>query len=130
MLWPLIAYSALAVLVTATMLGSYVLGQRHRDVGAGTPYESGIVSTGSARVRFSARFYLIAMFFVVFDLEAVFLFAWSIAAREAGWPGYGEVVIFIGVLLAALLYLWRVGALDWPHNGQTLSNGGSTCNGR
>jgi NADH-quinone oxidoreductase subunit A len=113
MLWPLIVFSALAVLVTATMLGSYVLGQRHWDSATGTPYESGIVSEGSARVRLAARFYLVAVFFVVFDLEAVFLFAWAIAAREVGWAGYWEVVIFIGVLLAALMYLWRGGALDW-----------------
>jgi NADH-quinone oxidoreductase subunit A len=53
------------------------------------------------------------MFFVIFDLEAVFLFAWSVAVREAGWAGYWEVVIFIGVLVATLAYLWRVGALDW-----------------
>jgi NADH-quinone oxidoreductase subunit A len=53
------------------------------------------------------------MFFVVFDLEAVFLFAWAVAARGAGWAGYWEVVIFIAVLMAALIYLWRVGALDW-----------------
>ena len=117
---PLVVYFVLVVCVTATMLASYVLGQRHRDLGAGTPYESGIVSEGSARVRFSARFYLIAMFFVVFDLEAVFLFAWAVAAREAGWAGYWEAVIFIGVLLAALIYLWGVDALDWaterPHS--------------
>jgi NADH-quinone oxidoreductase subunit A len=110
---PLIVYSALAVLVTATMLASYVLGERHRDPGAGTPYESGIVSEGSARVRVSARFYLVAMFFVVFDLEAVFLFAWAVAAREVGWAGYWEAMMFIGVLVAALIYLWGVGALDW-----------------
>jgi NADH-quinone oxidoreductase subunit A len=110
---PLIVYSALVVFVTAAMLASYVLGQRHWEQATGTPYESGIVSEGSARVRFSARFYLVAMFFVVFDLEAVFLFAWAVAAREAGWAGYGEVVIFIGVLVAALIYLWGVGALDW-----------------
>jgi len=78
------------------MLGSYVLGQRHQGLGVGTPYESGILPEGSARVRFSARVYLIAMFFVVFDLEAVFLFAWAVAAREAGWPGYWEVVIVVG----------------------------------
>ena len=118
--WPLIVYSALAVLVTAAMLASYVLGQRHRDPGTGMPYESGIVSEGSARVRVSARFYLVAVFFVVFDLEAVFLFAWAVAAREVGWAGYWEVVIFIGVLMAALTYLWGVGALDWaterPHS--------------
>ena len=117
---PRVVYFVLVVCVTATMLASYVLGQRHRDLGAGTPYESGIVSEGSARVRFSARFYLIAMFFVVFDLEAVFLFAWAVAAREAGWAGYWEAVIFIGVLLAALIYLWGVDALDWaterPHS--------------
>ncbi|WP_447987550.1 NADH-quinone oxidoreductase subunit A [Nitrospira sp. Nam74] len=95
------------------MLGSYVLGQRHWAPATGTPYESGIVSEGSARVRLSARFYLVAMFFVVFDLEAVFLFAWTVAAREVGWAGYWEVVLFIGVLLASLIYLWGVGALDW-----------------
>jgi NADH-quinone oxidoreductase subunit A len=110
---PLIVYAALVIVVTGVMLASYVLGQRHSDPTTGTPYESGIVSEGSARVRFSARFYLVAMFFVVFDLEAVFLFAWAVAAREAGWAGYWEVVIFIGVLVAALIYLWGVGALDW-----------------
>lgn len=110
---PLIVYSALVLFVTAVMLASYVLGQRHKDPTTGTPYESGIVSEGSARVRFSARFYLIAMFFVIFDLEAVFLFAWAVAAREAGWAGYWEAVIFIGVLLAALVYLWGIGALEW-----------------
>ena len=113
MLWPLIIYSALVLLVTATMLASYMLGQRHREPATGTPYESGIVSEGSARVRLSVRFYLVAMFFVVFDLEAVFLFVWAVVAREVGWTGYLEVVIFIGVLMAALVYLWRVGALDW-----------------
>ena len=110
---PLIVYAALVVLVTGVMLASYVLGQRHSEPTTGTAYESGIVSEGSARVRFSARFYLVAMFFVVFDLEAAFLFAWAGAAREAGWSGYWEVVIFIGVLMAALIYLWGVGALDW-----------------
>ncbi len=113
MLWPLIVYTALVVLVIATMLASFVLGQRHGDPATGKPYESGIVSEGSARVRLSARFYLVAVFFVVFDLEAVFLFAWAVAARDVGWAGYWEAVIFIGVLMAALVYLWGVGALDW-----------------
>jgi len=111
--WPLIVYAVLVVVVTGGMLATYLLGQRHWQPSTGTPYESGIVSEGSARVRLSARFYLVAMFFVVFDLEAVFLFAWAVAAREAGWAGYWEVVIFIGVLLVALIYLWGVGALDW-----------------
>ena len=71
------------------------------------------MSTGSARMRFPAHFYLIAMFFVIFDLEVVFLFAWAIAAPELGWLGYAEILVFVGVLLAAWVYLWRVGALDW-----------------
>jgi NADH-quinone oxidoreductase subunit A len=96
------------------MLGlSYVLGQRHRDRSTDSPYESGILSEGSARVRLSAKFYLVAMFFVIFDLEAVFLFAWAVAVRETGWTGYVEASIFIFVLLAGLGYLWRVGALEW-----------------
>ena len=88
-------------------------GPRHSEPATGEPYEGGIVSEGSARVRFSVRYYMVAMFFVVFDLEAVFLFAWAGAARELGWAGYCEVLLFVGVLVAALVYLWKVGALDW-----------------
>ena len=114
MTWPLVAYFAfVVVLVAAILIVSYLLGQRHFEPATGEPYEGGIVSEGSARVRFSVNYYLVAMFFVVFDLEAVFLFAWAGAARELGWAGYLEVVLFVGVLVAALIYLWKVGALDW-----------------
>jgi NADH-quinone oxidoreductase subunit A len=64
-------------------------------------------------LRFAVKFYLIAMFFVIFDLESAFLFAWAVALRDLGWLGYVEVVVFIGVLLVALVYLWREGALEW-----------------
>jgi len=113
-LWPLAVYAVIVGMLIVAMLGlSYVLGQRHQDRATGSPYESGILSEGSARVRFPVKFYLIAMFFVIFDLEAVFLFAWAIAVREVGWTGYAEVSVFIMVLLVSLAYLWRVGALDW-----------------
>jgi NADH-quinone oxidoreductase subunit A len=113
-LWPLAIYSATVVIIVAGMLGlSYVLGEKHRQRTTGEPYESGMPTTGSARLRFDVKFYLVATFFVVFDLEAVFLFAWAVAARELGWAGYIEVAVFIGVLLAALVYLWGIGALDW-----------------
>jgi NADH-quinone oxidoreductase subunit A len=113
-LWPLAVYSAAVIVMVAGMLVlSYLLGQRHQERATGEPYESGIVSTGSARLRFSAKFYLIAMLFVIFDLEAVFIFAWAVAFRELGWAGYFGVLVFIGVLVAALIYEWRVGALDW-----------------
>ncbi len=63
-------------------------------------------------MRLDVRFYLIAVFFVIFDLEAVFIFGWAVGVRELGWAGYTSIVVFIGVLLAALVYLWRAGALD------------------
>lgn len=113
-LWPLAVFFALAAgLAIAIVLLSSVLGQRHRERSTGEPYESGIVPTGSARIRFDVKFYLMAMFFVIFDLEAVFVFAWANSARQLGWSGYMEIVIFIGILALALFYLWRVGALDW-----------------
>ena len=113
-LWPLAVYFGAAVAIAAAMLGvSYVLGQRHNDRATGAPYESGILVTGSARLRLSVKFYLIAVFFVIFDLEAAFVLTWAIAFREAGWAGYAEMVVFVAVLLAALVYLWRRGALDW-----------------
>ena len=120
LLWPLVVYFAAVIFLVAAMLGlSYVLGERHEDPATGQPYESGIVSTGSARLRLSADFYLVAMFFVIFDLEAVFLFAWAIAFREVGWGGYLEALVFIGILVAALVYLWRLGALDWGTMART-----------
>ena len=113
-LWPLIVYfAAVVVLVTVMIALSYILGERHREKQTAEPYESGIVSTGTARVRFDIKFYLIAMFFVIFDLEAVFIYAWAVTIRETGWPGYLEMLLFIGILAAALAYLWRLGALEW-----------------
>jgi NADH-quinone oxidoreductase subunit A len=113
-LWPLIVYVAAVVLTIGGMVAaSFVLGERHRERQTGEPYESGIVPAGAARVRLAADFYLVAMFFVIFDLESVFVFAWAVAARQAGWAGYVEVLIFIAVLVAALVYLWKTGALDW-----------------
>src|SRR6201987_2144156 len=118
-LWPLAVYFLIVVMLVVAMLGlSFVLGQRHHNRATGTPYESGILSQGSARVRLSAKFYLVAMFFVIFDLEAVFIFAWAIAVRETGWTGYAEATSFIAVLLATLVYLWRVGALDWSQGSR------------
>ena len=112
--WPLVVYLVAVILIVVGMLAvSSVLGERHREPATGTPYEAGIVSEGTAHVRLSAKFYLIAMFFVIFDLEAVFIFLWAIAGRELGWAGYWEAMVFIGVLGATLAYLWRTGALDW-----------------
>lgn len=113
-LWPLLVYAAAVIGIVAAMLGlSWVLGQRSTMAPKKGPFESGIEPIGHARFRVSAHFYLVAVFFVIFDLEAVFIFAWAIAFREAGWAGYIEIVIFITILAAALVYLWRLGTLDW-----------------
>jgi NADH-quinone oxidoreductase subunit A len=113
-MWTLGVYFGLVLLLVAGMLFvSYLLGQRHTERATGVPYEGGILPEGSAHVRLSAKFYLVAMLFVIFDLEAVFLFAWAVVARALGWPGFWEAAVFIGILVAALLYLWRAGALDW-----------------
>jgi NADH-quinone oxidoreductase subunit A len=103
----------LLFVIAVILLISWLLGPRHHEPATGAPYEGGIVSEGSARVRLSAKFYLVAMFFVIFDLEAVFIYSWAVAAQELGWPGYWEIVIFVGVLAVALAYLWKLGALDW-----------------
>ncbi|MGH9479770.1 MAG: NADH-quinone oxidoreductase subunit A [Terriglobales bacterium] len=122
MLWPLVVYFLLVVFLVCVMLAlSAVLGERHRQPETGLPYEGGVTSSGGAQIRLSARFYLVAMFFVIFDLESVFIFSWAVVARPLGWAGYFEIAGFIGVLLLTLLYLARVGALDWgelrPHPG-------------
>jgi NADH-quinone oxidoreductase subunit A len=113
-MWPLAVFFILTLLLVMSILAvSFVLGQRHRSRASDEIYECGLISTGTARVRFAAKFYLMAMFFVIFDLESVFILVWSIGVRELGWIGYAEVSVFIGILLAALFYLWRVGALEW-----------------
>ena len=125
-LLPLIIYFGAVLTITAVMLGgAYFLGQRHRAKAADEPFESGVVPTGDVHIRFSVHFYLLAIFFVIFDMESVFLFAWSVALKEAGWSGFIEALIFISVLLAALIYLWALGALDWRTRRQRIDSSNS-----
>ncbi|MGH8461827.1 MAG: NADH-quinone oxidoreductase subunit A [Stenotrophobium sp.] len=96
------------------MLGaSWLLGGRDWGRAKNEAFESGVVGVGTARLRFSAKFYLVAMFFVIFDVEAVFLYAWAISLRQDGWTGFIEATVFIFVLVASLGYLWRIGGLEW-----------------
>jgi len=111
---PFLFYTASVLFLVATMLGlSYFLGERISRPGKDLPFESGIISVGSAQIKISVHFYLTAILFIIFDLEVVFLFAWAVVVREVGWPGFIEISIFIAILTAALFYLWRIGALDW-----------------
>lgn len=120
-LWPFLVFGAIVLVLVSAILGlSYVLGQRHKDRATGEAYESGILSTGSARLRFPSQFYLIAMLFVIFDIETVFIISWAIAFEELGWAGYIGVGIFIFILLVVLIYEWRNGALDFGPDGKKI----------
>ncbi len=112
--WAFIIYliGSLA-LCSLMLLCSYYLGSKSTGKGKHIPYESGINSVGSARLRMSVKFYLIAMFFVIFDIEALFLYAWAVSIKENGWLGFIEASIFILVLFIGLFYLVRIGALNW-----------------
>jgi len=115
-LWPFLIYSVTVVgLIIVILTLSWFVGSRTKHGAAtGMPFESGIMPVGSAEeTRLSIEFYLIALFFVIFDLETIFIFGWAVAFFELGWRGYFGASVFIGVLLVALVYELRSGALDW-----------------
>ncbi|MDO6426582.1 NADH-quinone oxidoreductase subunit A [Thalassotalea sp. 1_MG-2023] len=112
-IWPIAAYFlTLVIMLVAMMILSHVLGTKAKLPAKNLPYESGVISVNANKTRFTSHFFLYAVFFVIFDLETIFLFAWVIAFKESGWPGFIEASVFIFILLAALLYLYRVGALS------------------
>ncbi|MEO5790313.1 NADH-quinone oxidoreductase subunit A [Gelidibacter sp.] len=121
LLWPLLFYGFAVILLVGGMLGvSYFLGERHNEKATSQPFESGVIPTGSARLHFPIHFYVVSMFFVVFDLEAVFVFTWAISIRETGWPGYIIILVFIAELLILLFYLWKIGAMDFGPNTKAI----------
>ncbi|MDG5500621.1 NADH-quinone oxidoreductase subunit A [Marinobacter sp. BGYM27] len=112
--WAIGVFIVAVIALCAFMIGvSSLLGGRSQGRSKSLPFESGIVGAGSARQRFSVKFYMVAMLFVIFDIEAVFLFAWSVSVKEVGWAGFWGAAIFIFILLAGLVYDSRVGALEW-----------------
>jgi NADH-quinone oxidoreductase subunit A len=90
-----------------------LLGPRNPSPEKSAPYECGMPAVGDARERQSIRFYLIAMIFLLFDIEVAFLYPWALALRALGWAGYVQVVLFTLVLTAGYIYVWKKGALDW-----------------
>src|SRR6478736_519854 len=120
-LWPLFLYGLVVVSLAGIIIGlSYFLGQRHKERATDEPYEGGILSHGSARIRFSSQFYLIAMLFVIFDVETIFIFTWAIAFKQLGWYGYAGVFTFVILLIIVLIYEWRNGALDFGPDGKKI----------
>jgi NADH-quinone oxidoreductase subunit A len=104
--------TALAVLV---IIISIVIGPRRRAMNATKiqPYESGMNAIGQGQRRFPVRFYLIAVLFILFDIEVIFFYPWAAAFRQLGWFGFIEMMIFVGILLAGYFWIWKKGALEW-----------------
>ena len=100
-------------LVAILLLLSWGLGHRTRSRIKSEPYESGVYPTDNARVKGPVPFYLVAIFFILFDIEVIFVASWAVAYDRLGWPGFGQVLFFTLVLLIGLLHLWKTGALDW-----------------
>src|ERR1039458_5337497 len=112
--FPVLLQAVVAMLLAAGLITvSYLLGKRVKNRVKDMPYESGIVPTGDARQRFSVKFYLVAMLFIVFDIEAIFLYPWAVVYRELLMPGFIEMLIFVILILSGFFYIWKKGALDW-----------------
>jgi NADH-quinone oxidoreductase subunit A len=112
--FPVLVQIAIAVVVAAALVAiSFLLGKHVKSRVKDTPYESGIAPTGSARERFTVKFYLVAIVFILFDIEAVFLYPWAVVYRELKLFGFGEMLVFVILILAGFFYIWRKGALDW-----------------
>ena len=112
--FPIVVQALLAMALAAGLLTvSWLLGKRLRNSVKDTPYESGIVPTGDARQRFSVKFYLVGMLFILFDIEAIFLYPWVVVFRDLKMVAFAEMLVFVFLILSGFFYIWKKGALDW-----------------
>src|SRR5215471_1499946 len=119
--FPVLVQAVIAMGLAAGLLTvSYLLGKRVRNRVKDMPYESGIVPTGDARQRFSVKFYLVGMLFILFDIEAIFLYPWVVVYRELKMVAFVEMLVFVVLILSGFFYIWKKGALDW--SGSDLSS--------
>jgi len=119
--FPIVVQAIIAIAVAVGLLSvSFLLGKKVRNRVKDMPYESGIVPTGDARQRFSVKFYLVAMLFILFDIEAIFLYPWVVVYRELKMFAFLEMLVFAVLILSGFFYIWKKGALDW--SGSDLHN--------
>jgi len=112
--FPVLVQAILAMALAAGLLSvSFLLGKKVKNRVKDIPYESGIVPTGDARQRFSVKFYLVGMLFILFDIEAIFLYPWVVVYRELKMFAFIEMLIFVILILSGYFYIWKKGALDW-----------------
>ena len=118
--FPVLLQALIAMGLAAGLLSvSFLLGKRLRNRIKDTPYECGITPTGNARERFSVKFYLVGMLFILFDIEAIFLYPWAVVYRELKMFAFLEMLVFILLILSGFFYIWKKGALDWSESDRT-----------
>ena len=123
--FPVLLQVAIAMAVATLMLGlSYLLGKKVRNRVKDMPYESGIVPTGDARQRFSVKFYLVGMLFILFDIEAIFLYPWAVVYRQLKMFAFVEMLIFVILIFCGFFFIWKKGALDWSYSDRPDESGG------
>src|SRR6266849_3864353 len=112
--FPVLVQALIAVALAAGLIAmSTLLGKRAKSPLKDTPYESGMAPVGSAHERFSVKFFLVGMIFILFDIEAVFLYPWVVVYKQLGLFGFFEMLIFVALVLVGFFYVWKKGALDW-----------------
>ena len=112
--WPILLQVAMAVAIAGgVMAASHILGHRVRNKVKDLPYECGILPSGDARGRFSVKFYLVGMLFILFDVEVVFLFPWAVVFRELKMAGFISMAVYMALVLAGFFFVWKKGVLDW-----------------
>ena len=108
------SFGLCGLVATIMVAASWLLGPKHPTTTKMEIFETGNPPLGSMRgIRFPVKFYLVAILFIVFDIEVVFMYPWAVIFRDLGWPGLVEMGVFVGILTVGLAYVWRVGALEW-----------------
>jgi NADH-quinone oxidoreductase subunit A len=116
--FPVLVQIVIAIALAAGLVvTSSFLGKRVKSPLKDTPYESGMAPVGSARERFSVKFYLVGMIFILFDIEAVFLYPWAVVYRQLKMFAFAEMFVFVALILVGFFYVWKKGALDWSSEG-------------
>jgi NADH-quinone oxidoreductase subunit A len=118
--FPVLLQAVLAMVIAAALVTlTFVVGRRVKNKVKDMPYECGIAPTGDARQRFTVKFYLVAMLFILFDIEAIFLYPWAVVYKQLKMFGFLEMLTFVVLILAGFFFIWKKGVLDWAHDEAT-----------
>jgi NADH-quinone oxidoreductase subunit A len=118
--FPVLVQAILAMVIAAALVTlTFVIGRKVKNKVKDMPYECGIAPTGDARQRFTVKFYLVAMLFILFDIEAIFLYPWAVVYKQLKMFGFLEMLTFVVLILAGFFFIWKKGVLDWAHNEDT-----------